>query len=772
MAQEIKRRLFSIRKILAVLLVLTLVGAALLALTVFAGGDGDKVTLTISDAEGYEGEYVWVYLDISGVDNLASMGIDRIAGGQLQIPYDSSIADVYSSSHISVGDLLSDADQFISEKNNKDGGDKVSLTWAGKPLDPDDPEYDPDYGYHRDGRLWKIKLKLNGAGTLTLPPEPSDGVLLKGLVPATEDEEEKIIEIPPPDNYILVPGTITVKSRELEQVEQPAWEGDLIKWVNVENASGYEVKLFKGDTVVDTKTVNQGISSYNFGSKIASLSPGVFTVTVQALAEDPWTDGAVSEPSAANTKTKVLAKVGKPVWDGWAVTWTDVENAAQYEVILFRGEDDVVTKTVEQGLQRYDFSTDTGELGSYTATVQAKGDDVIYLDGPVSDPSDSKERRAPLGRVERPTWDEPGKIQWGAVEHAAKYKVELLKNGEGFKTETTTECSYNFLDEIREDEEGGEGSYTVKVTALAAEGSFYDDGAASEPSAARVAEKLAVSPPSLSVQGEASWSKVVNAEDYTVQLYKDDVMAEAVTESGLSYNFLSTMRQKGPGDYTVTVSALGTGLYLNSDESAHSEPAVTVSRPKTPDELAWQSDDVPVLSWSSVSGATGYKVQLYKSGVEEGGPVQLGDVDSHDFTGAIGDVAGHYTARVQPLGDDYLLLDGFYSDHSPVFTKTGPLGQVKELALSDRGVATWVDEPDAVAFEVQLYKDGEGAIGDPRTVEPGVQSANFRNAMRGAGVGNYYVSVTAIAEAGSLFEDGDLLESDPQAVSKLDEPGS
>ena len=764
MAQEIKRRLFSSRKVLAVLLVLTLLGAALLALTVFA--QNDKVTITVSDAEGFVGDKVWVEISISGIPNVCPSDTG-ITGGKIQIPYNASIADVEKSADIRRGALLSTKsrlypddddddetqDDFIFLANNDDGGDILTAAWMSNIFPDDILRYIRD-----DGVLVRVQFALNSIGTFELALSDLE------LNPVLGDAI-------PSSSIIVNSGTITVLGTELPKVGQPTWDGDVIKWVNVENAEGYEVKLYKGGTVVDTQPVNQGTSSYNFGSKIASLAPGVFTVTVQAKGDsDPWTDGAVSEPSAANTKTEVLAKVGKPVWDGWAVTWTDVENAAQYEVILYRGEDDVVTKAVEQGLQRYDFSADTGELGSYTATVQAKGDGVIYLDGLVSDPSDSKERRASLAQVEKPTWDQPGKIQWGAVEHAAKYKVELLKNGEGFKTETTTDCSYNFLDEIREDEGGGEGSYTVKVTALADEGGLYDDGPASEPSAARVAEKLVVTPPSLSAYGEAFWSDVANAEDYIVQLYKDGGMVESATESGLSYGFLSTMRDKGSGDYTVTVSALGTGLYLNSDESAPSEPAVTVSRLKTPDEPAWQSDDVPVLSWNSVTGATGYKVQLYKSGVEEGSPVQLGDVDSHDFTGAIGDVAGHYTARVQPLGDDYLLLDGSYSAHSPVFTKTGPLGQVKELALSDRGVATWVDEPDAVAFEVQLYKDGEGAIGDPRTVEPGVQSADFRDAMRGAGVGDYYVSVTAIAEDGSLFSDGNLFNSNDQTVSKLDAP--
>ena len=108
-----------------------------------------------------------------------------------------------------------------------------------------------------------------------------------------------------------------------------------------------------------------------------------------------------------------------------------------------------------------------------------------------------------------------------------------------------------------------------------------------------------------------------------------------------------------------------------------------------------------------------------------------------------------------------------HSDISDTFTKTGPLGQVTNLNLSDRGVLTWVDEPDADGFELQLYKGGD-KVGDARTVAPGVQSANFRDAMRSSGVASYYVSV--IAKGSGLFTDGPALDSNSQAVSKLEAP--
>ena len=265
---------------------------------------------------------------------------------------------------------------------------------------------------------------------------------------------------------------------------------------------------------------------------------------------------------------------------------------------------------------------------------------------------------------------------------------------------------------------------------------------------------------------------MTGANGYTVSLYKGGVLVEEQTTlptAERKYDFLSAIRESGPGSYTVKVKAMGTGYNLNSDESAASDPREAAAL-AAPTGLAWKSDTEPELSWSAVAGATGYRVQLYKGETAVGDPVSLdAAATSHDFTAAIGAAAGYYTAGVQAVGDGYFALDSPYAE-SGEFTKTGPLGQVTNLALSDKGEATWVDEPAAVAFQVQLHKDGVGAVGSALNVDPGLQSADFREAMRAEGVGEYYVSVIAIAETGSLFSNGPAAESNKQAVSKLADP--
>jgi len=103
------------------------------------------------------------------------------------------------------------------------------------------------------------------------------------------------------------PSTIGIKLSNpltsLQQVNQPTWEGDVIKWEDVTDAISYKVKLYKDTSeLVDTQIVDPGEEQYNFTSKIAE-GAGSYTVTVQAIGDDiNYSDGPVSAVSEANEK--------------------------------------------------------------------------------------------------------------------------------------------------------------------------------------------------------------------------------------------------------------------------------------------------------------------------------------------------------------------------------------------------------------------------------------------------------------------------------------
>ena len=83
MAKEIKRRLFSSRKVIAVLLALILLGAAGLAMTVFAQGEA---TLTVGSGQGYTGGKVTIPVTITNRSGAT--------GVEFRLYYDGSLVDI------------------------------------------------------------------------------------------------------------------------------------------------------------------------------------------------------------------------------------------------------------------------------------------------------------------------------------------------------------------------------------------------------------------------------------------------------------------------------------------------------------------------------------------------------------------------------------------------------------------------------------------------------------------------------------------------------
>ncbi len=732
------------RKSKLAFIAITTLLVCLLSLVSFAQGNA---VITIADATGHVGDTVEIDVSMTNAKGMET--------GEFSISFDDSILKITS---VSRGALTQAADFYMDTFGG--GGVETSPLNAQWYWNTGSCQID-------DGVLITISFELLSEGT-------SD--LMLSLDP------DAFLNVTLADSHNN--GSVTVESYQLAKVEKPTWDGHTINWIGVANASSYTVNLYKDSVWTWNGIVNASARSLNLGNYMSTYGPGGYTATVKALAATPYINGPESEHSDVKVYSVTLGQVGQPSWGtGWTITWNDLadgspdygDHVLYYNVNLEKegSSSTLITVGVNPSLKQYTF--DSGDFdgpGSYYVTVQAIGDNNLYFSGPLSDASAVQVRQEQLGQVDQPTWDdtEPGVIKWLSVAHAESYKIELLKSGAVVETEYTTGLSCDFLAAMR----GAEGSYTVRVTALAAAGSNYEDGPASPASAAKVVAKLAApTKPGFSDEGVASWDAVTGANGYTVSLYKGGVLVEEQTTlpaAERKYDFLSAIRESGPGSYTVRVKAMGTGYDLNSDESAASDSRVAAAL-AAPTGLVWKSNTEPELSWSAVTGATGYKVQLYKGGTAMGDPYDATGT-SYDFATVIGDTAGYYTAKVQAVGDSYFALDSPFSALSATFTKTGPLGTVTELALSDKGVATWVDEPDAFSFSVQLNKVGFGAVDSALSVDPGMESADFRDAMRGAGVGDYYVSVTAIAEEGSLFSDGNVFNSNDQTVSKLAAPGA
>jgi len=181
----------------------------------------------------------------------------------------------------------------------------------------------------------------------------------------------------------------------------------------------------------------------------------------------------------------------------------------------------------------------------------------------------------------------------------------------------------------------------------------------------------------LSAYGVASWTPVAGAQGYSVQLYKDSVaFGSPVTVTSASYDFLSKMRSGSIGNYTVCVTAYGTG-YTDSDLSAASAAQFVNILPSLPGFWSVYS-----ATWPYFPNAVNYTLQLYKDGASVGSPVTTSGT-TYDFTSAMTAAgSGNYTFTIITKGDGYLWLDSLVAPPSIPLTFVAGLPSVENVTFT------------------------------------------------------------------------------------------
>lgn len=149
----------------------------------------------------------------------------------------------------------------------------------------------------------------------------------------------------------------------------------------------------------------------------------------------------------AETEIETLDKVDKPTWNNGIINWTypgDIENVEAFKVKLYLNGFLFETHIVDGSITSYDFKQyiDEGELSSFQVTVQALGNNIAYLDGPVSEMSDGnpvlhKKLNMPvLETVNNIIWQN-GVINWNYPDlsgNVKQFKLILYINGFVYNT--------------------------------------------------------------------------------------------------------------------------------------------------------------------------------------------------------------------------------------------------------------------------------------------------------------------------------------------------
>ncbi len=587
------------------------------------------------------------------------------------------------------------------------------------------------------GADFATEIASEGAGTYTFKATAmGDGVLIL-------DGEQSL------------PSSANIVATSLAQVTGVALSSaGVASWDNVSNETNYSVQLFKnGSTFGSAVLKNADELSHDFLSVMRSTGAGTYTVKVTAVGDTVnYSNGLESVASSGQTVIK-LATVSGLLWASDTAKFTEVANAVNYEVQLYKNGSTlglVKTITATDASLGADFSTEIAAagVGSYSFKVTAKGDANLILDAETSSVSTTNLKTIQLAQVTGVTLSSTGVASWTDVNDEIAYEVQLYKDGtaNGSVIQANANVvSHDFLTQMRD---AGAGIYTIKVVAKG-DGIYYLDGLQSAASSGETVIKLATVSGLLWASDTAKFTEVANAVNYEVQLYKNgstlgSVKSITAANASLGADFSSEIAAAGVGSYSFKVTAKGdANLILDAETSSVSTTNLKII------QLAQVTgvtlSDAGVASWTDVASENNYEIQLYKDGIAYGSPTQVNaNVVSKDFLATIREAgAGAYTVKVTAKGENAYYVDGEASSASATQTITKLTTVTSGLTWSNT-LAKWSPVTNVVTYEVQLYKNGI-ASGTPVTVlasnaDGGV---DFNSAMLLSGFGTYSYKVTA-----------------------------
>jgi len=165
---------------------------------------------------------------------------------------------------------------------------------------------------------------------------------------------------------------------------------------------------------------------------------------------------------------------------------------------------------------------------------------------------------------------------------------------------------------------------------------------------------------------------------------------------------------------------------------------------------------VGIATWSDVEDEFFYDVQLYKNNQPIGSAISvMTNKTSYNFLATMRAAGtGVYTVKITAKGDglDYLDGEASASSNSQTIIK---LATVSDGLSWDGSTAKWQAVPNAVSYDVMLYKDST-VVGTVRNIlaENIQDGVNFAAELQSNGVGSYTFTVQAKG-AGGLILDGD-----------------
>ena len=283
--------------------------------------------------------------------------------------------------------------------------------------------------------------------------------------------------------------------------------------------------------------------------KILLIAVMLMLVIVALIAcEDPEDPTVVTE----------LATPQNLAANGSTISWSAVEGASSYEIVVDEGEAQKTTNVFYQ--------LDISSIGSYAIKVRAVGTNsegtTIYSEYATFTFTKTNKLQKPVIA----TRDNTDKnVTWSAVENASSYLVKVVNSsGESLYNEYQSALSFSFDDAKYE----SVGKYTIQIKAIPSE--TKTEYANSDAVVAYYVVSTTLNAPAISSvsQTAVTWTSISGSISYKLYVYKEGGAApewpKTFQTTSNSYAF-SNMGISDLGTYYCKIQAIGDGeVYITS----------------------------------------------------------------------------------------------------------------------------------------------------------------------------------------------------------------
>ena len=392
--------------------------------------------------------------------------------------------------------------------------------------------------------------------------------------------------------------------------------------------TGYTVRLFNGDTLVDTKTtetktteattvtfadLTRGIAYTADVSAVSTIGSGTASAHSEALTIPLTVPGVPDAPTlTAPSSTEIAVAWSAPVDDGGS-------SITGYRVNLYKGSELVKTATTDALTLTF---TGLTRATAYTAEVIAVnaigGDSVSDRSAVVSTPATipgiptTVTLTAPSATEIAASWTAPSDNGGTAV---TSYSVKLFQGSTLVSTGETGNLSFTFSGLTRVT------AYTVEVFATNSVGA----GLTSDRSAAATTKATVPDVASAPALEAASASKITvtwaapnnggaDLTGYTVRLFNGSTLVETKSTAATRVTFAALSRGVAYTADVAAVNAIGSAA-ASALSAAAAIPATTPDVPAAPTVTASSATEA-VVTWSAPADTggsviTGYTVSVW-----------------------------------------------------------------------------------------------------------------------------------------------------------------